>query len=88
MEYCKPVRLDLFKNLSVDEFKAVLQQFFASGETLSNIPPVLPKEGELYIFVNYVAGLTLYKNAHFTTVVFWHGSQYFYDSLKSSDAMR
>lgn len=50
MEYCKPVCLDLFNNLSVDEFKAVLQQFVASGETLSNIPPVLPKEGELYIF--------------------------------------
>ena len=31
-----------------------------------------------------VAIFTLHKNAHFTTVIFWHGSKCFYDGLQSS----
>ena len=47
----------------------------------------LPMLIEIYGRKYKLAGLTLYKNAHFTTVVFWHGSKYFYGGLKSSDAM-
>ena len=50
VNHCEPVRVDLFNNLSVDELEGILQQFYASGKTSSTVPPVLPKEGELYIF--------------------------------------
>ena len=49
-EHCEPIRVDLFNNLSVDELEGILEWFITSGKTLSDIPPVLPKEGELYIF--------------------------------------
>ena len=47
----------------------------------------LPILIEIYGRKYKLAGLTLYKSAHFTAVVSWHGSKYFYDGLKSSDAM-
>ena len=44
------MRVDLFNNLSVLEFEEILGKFVSSGETFWTFPPVLPKEGELYIF--------------------------------------
>ena len=50
-----------------------------------SLPMLIEMNGRKY----KSAGLTLYKNAHFTTaVVFWHGSKYFYEGLKSSGVMR
>ena len=48
-----------------------------------SLPMLIEMNGRKY----KSAGLTLYKNAHFTAVVFWHGSKYFYDGLKSSGVM-
>lgn len=50
VEHCEPIRVDLFNNLQVGELESILQWFEISGKTLSTIPAVLPKEGELYIF--------------------------------------
>ena len=49
-EYCQPVHVDLFNNLLVIKFEDMLGKFISSGETSSSVPPVLTKEGELYIF--------------------------------------
>ena len=49
---------------------------------------LLPMLIEIYGRKYKLAGLILYKNARFSAVVFWHGSKYFYDGLKSSDTMR
>ena len=46
----EPIRKDLFNNLQVDELEGILKWFKISGKTLFNVPAVLPKEGELYIF--------------------------------------
>ena len=51
---------------------------------MESLPMLIEMNGRKY----KSAGHTLYKNAHFTVVVFWHGSKYFYDGLKSSGVMR
>ena len=48
-EHCKPIGVDLFNNLQVDELEGILEWFVTSDKTFSNVPPVLPK-GELYMF--------------------------------------
>ena len=34
----------------MDELEGVLEWFVTSDKALSNVPPVLPKEGELHVF--------------------------------------
>ena len=46
---------------------------------------LLPTSIKLYDRKYKLAGFTLHKNAHFTAIVFWRGSKYFYDGLQSSD---
>ena len=50
MELVSPVRCDLLGNLEKDQILEILCDVSDNRDLLSNAPPVLPKEGELYVF--------------------------------------
>ena len=63
--------------LSVDELEDILQQFVASGEMLSNIPPVLPKEGDI-VYFDLESNTLLWEKTKKVkvTFLFLHGWRY------------
>lgn len=51
-------------------------------------PNSLPRSIQVYGRNYRLAGLTMHKSSHFTAIVFWRSSRYFYDGLQSSDGTR
>ena len=46
-----PVRVDLLENLQPEEILTILNEVrFGKYKNSGNVPPVLPKEGHLYIY--------------------------------------
>ena len=55
---------------------------------ISNLSPneikCLPSVINMFELTYILAGYTLHMPGHFTTVVFWHGSKYYYDGLQKT----
>ena len=45
-----PVERNLFNNLDADDIVRIFRKATINRDLISTLPPVLPKEGEIYVF--------------------------------------
>ena len=57
-------------------------------DRIKSLTELLPKELIIYGRAYKLAGFTMLKGAHFTAVVFWQGTKYYYDGIQTSDILR